>query len=91
MAEPDAGDVEALTKIVRPWTLCDDSGRFDHGSDRAAHAILDSDWLAAHDAEVRRAAGEQIARAIEAIPDTGIQNRALVRDDAARIALEVTR
>lgn len=58
-----AAEREALAKIIRPWTRCDDGGRFDHGSDRAADAILASDWLAAYVAARATASAEGIAAA----------------------------
>lgn len=33
-------DLEDLARIIRSWTICDDGGRFDHGSERAAAAVL---------------------------------------------------
>ena len=33
-------EVEALVELIRPWTLCDDGHGFDHGSERAARAVL---------------------------------------------------
>jgi hypothetical protein len=37
-------DVEALARVIRPWTLCDDGHGFDHGSERAARAVLAAGW-----------------------------------------------
>lgn len=39
-AEPEQDDLALLTRTVRPWTLCDDGNGFDHGSERAARAVL---------------------------------------------------
>lgn len=45
MTEPSA-EKDRVAKLLRPWTVCDDGGRFDHGSSRAAEHLLNSDWLA---------------------------------------------
>lgn len=37
--DPDK-DQEELARLLRPWTTCDDGNGFDHGSDRAAAAVL---------------------------------------------------
>lgn len=62
----------------------------------AARAVVASDWLAAHDAEVRRATGEQIAQAIEDSIGTEPVLMHVVDwvegvEYAARLAREVTR
>lgn len=69
--QPD-GDVEALAEVLLgSWAMQSmltppfDSDRDDARTD--ARAILASDWLAAHDAQVRREERERIAQAIEAI------------------------
>lgn len=71
-AEPAGDDVEALTRVVRPWTLCDDGGRFDHGSERAARAVLASDWLAARDAQIKAETLRELAREVR-----GFDNRCI--------------
>jgi hypothetical protein len=98
MAHTHTEDVEALARMV----LIGVTKRPERGNHvtawqtrDAASVILDSDWLRDHDARVRRAAGEQIARAIEALndgmdPTTGTAYTEAVYH-AARIALEVTR
>ena len=74
-AEPDTGEVEALAGIAAETFYTDDGWSWEDDeldpADRAAcieemvpvvRAVLASDWLAAHDAQVRREAVEQIAR-----------------------------
>lgn len=69
-AEPDTGDVEALAKVLNE---ADDEalvrtnfGQLTATYQEAARAVLASDWLAAHDAEVRRTAAKETAERIEA-------------------------
>ena len=80
-SEPLSEDVEALSAVLL-------SAGFEwDGDDTApARAVLASGWLAAREAAARAEERERIAQAIEAISPLGIQDRALVRDDAARIA-----
>ena len=82
-AEPDAGDVETLADLFEDRAV-------EHMAyDDMARLVLASDWLAAHDAEARRAAGEQIAQAIRA----GRTSRPVgvsPTEHAASIAVEVT-
>jgi hypothetical protein len=84
--------VEALAKVVRPWTLCDDGSGFDHGSERAARAVLASDWLAARVAAAVEAERERIAQAIQAAKPPHITRDYTpvdaAYDTAARIARE---
>lgn len=56
-----------------------------------ADRLRASDWLAAHDAEVRRAVGEEIAQAIEALPgpdSAGIRDWEPAHQDAYLLAIE---
>lgn len=43
-SHPAESDVEALARVIRPWTLCDDGNAFDHGSERAAAAVIAAGW-----------------------------------------------
>jgi hypothetical protein len=79
---PDAGDVGALARLLNWPVRAGDHAR--------ARSILASDWLAARDAEVRRAAGEQIAQSIEVAHQTADRCDCTYMV-AAHIAREVTR
>jgi hypothetical protein len=70
-AEPDAGEVDALAKVINPSAFTADFRSSQDGARSMARAVLASDWLAAHvsDAEtkaradaLREAADEVLAR-----------------------------
>lgn len=65
-AEPDAGEVEALAKVIERAERPLDESASVATYGELAQAVLASDWLAAHDDRVRREEGERIAQAIEA-------------------------
>lgn len=75
-AEQDAGDVETLARVLSGATP-EFAARAAENHMTQARRLLVSDWLAAHDAAVRRKAAddraEQIAQAIEAgRPEMGL-------------------
>jgi hypothetical protein len=78
--EETPSDRERLAEVIRPWTLCDHGGSFDHGSDRAADALVPLiDTLL-------REQREGVAAAIEAINWRSDPSPEAVRNLAARIA-----
>lgn len=62
-------DVEALAKVLYDWLYPDEMR---HECEDLADQLLASDWLAAHDAEVRRETLAEVERRIaEAAPSIG--------------------
>jgi len=47
-------ELAELVSLIRPWTICDDGGGFDHGSSRAALHV--AEWVAAREQALRREA-----------------------------------
>lgn len=106
MTEPSAGDVEALADVIFDALRAKNPLHYNDAASELADAVLASDWLAILLAEVRRAAGEQIAQAIEERAVVAEKQRAKATTTAAhdasdehawafyhaaRIAREVTR
>ena len=62
----DADERHHLARVIRPWTMCDDGGRFDHGSDRAAAAVLAAGYSRTPDAHLAAAKAEALEEAADA-------------------------
>lgn len=80
-------DVEALRGELAAISVAESVGIDDSELDTIVNAVLASDWLAEHDAEVEARVREQVAQAIEATPGFRWASPTLVdRDRAAHIA-----